>query len=155
MKVGSRSRSLFATAAGALGAAMLIGGVLGAPEVAAATAVADPAAALRLLTPADAQRYTQGFAAMRRGDLIAGQTSEHGLADPSLIGPLEAVRLLHPAYRASYGELSGWLERYADLPEAPRVYDRPCATSPAARLRPTSRPSRPRASARRRRRARS
>ncbi len=106
-----------------MGAAALVGAAFALPQAASATAVADPAAALRVLNPADAQRYTQAFATMRRGDFIAGQNAEHALADPCLIGRLEAVRLLHPAYRAGYGELSGWLERYADLPEAPRVYD--------------------------------
>ncbi len=60
---------------------------------------------------------------MRRGDFIAGQNLSHGIVDPVLMGWLDAVRLLHPAYQANYPELRAWLEVHGDLPTAERVYN--------------------------------
>ena len=103
------------------------------PAVAVATSSADASAmaafskptalALQTLSPQDAARYTQAFAAMRRGDFIGGQNLSHGIGDPMLMGWLDAVRLLHPAYRANYPELKAWLDVHGDLPSAERVYD--------------------------------
>ncbi len=60
---------------------------------------------------------------MRRGDFIGGQNLSHGITDPTLMGWLDAVRLLHPAYKANYAELKAWLDVHGDLPTADRVYD--------------------------------
>jgi soluble lytic murein transglycosylase-like protein len=81
------------------------------------------AASLQVLTPQDAALYAQAFPAMRRGDFIGGQNLSHGISDPLLMGWLDAVRLLHPAYRANYAELKAWLDVHGDLPTAERVYD--------------------------------
>ncbi|MHB8284750.1 MAG: transglycosylase SLT domain-containing protein [Caulobacteraceae bacterium] len=80
-------------------------------------------AALQVLSPADVQRYGLAFSAMRRGDVIAGQNAAHGITDPCLMGRLQAIRLLNPNYTANYPELKTWLDQYADLPEAARIYD--------------------------------
>jgi len=80
-------------------------------------------ASLQPLNAQDAARYGQAFAAMRRGDFIGGQNLSHGISDPILMGWLDAVRLLHPAYKANYAELKAWLETHGDLPTAERVYD--------------------------------
>jgi soluble lytic murein transglycosylase-like protein len=98
---------------------------------AASTAAASPigelgapgAMSLQTLSPQDAARYGQAFAAMRRGDFIAGQNLSHGISDPVLMGWLDAIRLLHPAYQANYAELKAWLDAHGDLPTAERVYD--------------------------------
>jgi soluble lytic murein transglycosylase-like protein len=82
-----------------------------------------PTSSLQPLTPQDATRYAQAFAAVRRGDFIGGQNLSHGLADPLLMGWLDSVRLLHPAYKANYAELKAWLDAHGDLPTAERVYD--------------------------------
>ena len=39
-----------------------------------------------------------------------------------LLGQLEFERLFHANHSATYEELSAWLESYADLSPAPRVY---------------------------------
>ncbi len=78
---------------------------------------------LQPLTTTDAARYAQAFAATRRGDFIGGQNLSHGIGDPILMGWLDAVRLLHPAYQANYAELKAWLDVHGDLPNAERVYD--------------------------------
>jgi len=98
---------------------------------AAAPAETNPIAALsppttsslQALTLPDAARYTQAFAAMRRGDFIGGQNLSRGISDPLLMGWLDSVRLLHPAYHANYAELKAWLDVHGDLPTADRVYD--------------------------------
>jgi soluble lytic murein transglycosylase-like protein len=84
---------------------------------------APAAASVQPLTSEDAAHYSQAFAAVRRGDFIAGQNLGHGVSDPILMGWLDAVRLLHPAYQANYAELRAWLEVHGDLPTAERVYD--------------------------------
>jgi len=89
--------------------------------VAALSAPASPS--LQPLSAQDAARYGQAFAAARRGDFIAGQNLSHGVTDPVLMGWLDAVRLLHPAYQAKYPELKAWLDVHGDLPTAERVYD--------------------------------
>jgi soluble lytic murein transglycosylase-like protein len=95
------------------------------PSAASALAVlpTPTAGSLQTLSPQDAARYAQAFAAMRRGDFIAGENLSHGIGDPILTGWLDAIRLLHPAYRANYPELKAWLDVHGDLPTADRVYD--------------------------------
>jgi soluble lytic murein transglycosylase-like protein len=120
-----RARVIAACAAGSL----LAAGAVALPTSAQASIIppvlapAPTAAALQVLTPADAQRYAQAFSAMRRGDVIAGQNAARGVTDPCLLGRLQAVRLLNPNYTATYAELKIWLDQNADLPEAPRIYD--------------------------------
>jgi soluble lytic murein transglycosylase-like protein len=120
-----RARVIAACAAGSL----LAAGVVALPPSARAAVIppalapAPTTAALQVLNPADAQRYAQAFSAMRRGDVIAGQTAARGITDPCLMGRLQAVRLLNPNYTANYAELKLWLDQNADLPEAPRIYD--------------------------------
>jgi len=116
-------------------------------QAASAAVAAGPVLALTTplqpLTASDAQRYGQAFAAMRRGDFIAGQNLSHGISDPILLGWLSAIRLLHPAYQANYAELKAWLDVHGDLPTAERVYDPALKRKPAgapAPKRPTSPP---------------
>jgi soluble lytic murein transglycosylase-like protein len=119
------ARVIAACAAGSI----LAAGALALPQSALASVIppvlapAPTTAALQVLTPADAQRYAQAFAAMRRGDVIAGQNAARGISDPCLMGRLQAIRLLNPNYTANYAELKVWLDQNAELPEAARIYD--------------------------------
>lgn len=75
------------------------------------------------LTPADRLSYTTAFDALRRGDLEAARLSARQAKDRVLLGQVEFERLFHPDHVATYEELSAWLDDYADLPCADRVYD--------------------------------
>lgn len=83
------------------------------------TAEASP----KSLSQSDADNYAAAFAATERGDFIGAQMFAAQIADEALKGHLQRLQLLHPsAHRASYEELSAWLERYADLAGSDRVY---------------------------------
>lgn len=83
------------------------------------TAEASP----KSLSQSDADNYAAAFAATERGDFIGAQMFAAQIADEALKGHLLRLQLLHPsAHRATYEELSAWLERYADLAGADRVY---------------------------------
>lgn len=74
------------------------------------------------LSNADRLSYTSAFDALRRGDLDAARSSARQAGDRVLLGTVEFERLFHPDYTASFDELSAWLNDYADLPSAQRVY---------------------------------
>lgn len=74
------------------------------------------------LSPADRLSYTTAFDALRRGDLELARASARQAQDRVLLGQVEFERLFHRSHTATYDELSAWLETYADLPEAGRVY---------------------------------
>jgi soluble lytic murein transglycosylase-like protein len=74
------------------------------------------------LSSADRLTYTTAFDALRRGDLESARNSARQANDHVLLGTVEFERLFHPDYSASFEELSGWLQDYADLPTAQRVY---------------------------------
>lgn len=88
----------------------------------------DPAAVeLRLprpLGPEDALRYRMIFEVQKQGLWQSADRQIRKLRDRALLGHVLAQRYLHPTkYRTSYRELADWLARYADLPQAPRLYD--------------------------------
>lgn len=74
------------------------------------------------LSNADRLSYTSAFDALRRGDLDAARAAARQAGDRVLLGQVEFERLFHPDYTASYDELAAWLQDYADLPSAQRVY---------------------------------
>ncbi|MBX9615359.1 MAG: lytic transglycosylase domain-containing protein [Caulobacteraceae bacterium] len=74
------------------------------------------------LSRADRLSYTTAFDALRRGDLESARNSARQANDHVLLGTVEFERLFHPDYTASFEELSAWLQDYADLPTAQRVY---------------------------------
>lgn len=87
------------------------------------TGLTTPASAqVRVLSSSDRLSYTNAYDALRRGDLEAARASARQADDHVLLGQVEFERLFHPDYVSSFEELSAWLEDYADLPEAPRVY---------------------------------
>ncbi len=76
----------------------------------------------RALSEADRLSYTTAFDALRRGQLEAARESAQRVQDRVLLGQLEFERLFHADHTATFAELSAWLESYADLTPAPRVY---------------------------------
>jgi len=77
----------------------------------------------RVLTDDDVARYAKIFRLQRKGDWEAADHEIAGLKNRVLIGHVRFQRYMHPtAYRSRYDELKDWLDHYADLPEAARVY---------------------------------
>ncbi|WP_122464924.1 lytic transglycosylase domain-containing protein [Brevundimonas lutea] len=74
------------------------------------------------LSAADRLSYTNAFDALRRGQIDEARASARGASDRILVGLIEFEALFHPSHTATYEELSAWLEQYADLPSADRVY---------------------------------
>ncbi|MFK0300006.1 lytic transglycosylase domain-containing protein [Brevundimonas sp. NPDC090276] len=74
------------------------------------------------LSSSDRLSYTTAFDALRRGDLELARASARQAQDRILLGQVEFERLFHPTHVATYDELAAWLETYADLPMAQRVY---------------------------------
>ena len=104
------------TVRSALGALAAI--IVGLASFQPGTAVAEP----RALSPWDAQLYAAAFDAVKRGDFAAADAKLAQVNDKCLQGMVEFNKLFHPtAYKATYAELVAWLERYGDLPVAPRV----------------------------------
>lgn len=87
-----------------------------------ATAQTARVPAPRALSDADRLTYTSAFDALRRGQLSEARDAARRLNDRVLLGQLEFERLFHPAHTATFAELSAWLDEYADLTPAPRVY---------------------------------
>lgn len=75
------------------------------------------------LSSADRISYTTAFDALRRGDLEAARASASQAQDRVLMGQVEFERLFHRDHSATYEELVAWLNQYADLPCAGRVYN--------------------------------
>ena len=76
----------------------------------------------KALSNADRLSYTTAFDALRRGDLELARISARQANDRVLLGQVEFERLFHPDHVATYDELAAWLDDYADLPVAQRVY---------------------------------
>ncbi len=76
-----------------------------------------------VLDRADAERYRRIFALQDLGKWRAADRIIARLGDRRLMGHVLAQRYLHPTkYRSSYRELRDWLNRYADHPDARRIY---------------------------------
>lgn len=92
---------------------------LGGPEFDNSTAASVP----KPLSERDAKLYEQIFAVQKDGRWKDADRLISRLSDDVLMGHVMAQRYLHPtAYRSRYHELKGWLAKYADLPEADRIY---------------------------------
>ena len=77
----------------------------------------------RVLSAEDVQRYQKIFALQRRGKWKAADREIAKLTNRRLMGHVLYQRLMHPkAYRAKYKELKDWMAKYADHPDARRVY---------------------------------
>lgn len=72
---------------------------------------------------ADVDRYRQIFRLQENGNWAAADRLIDKLEDTRLMGHVLAQRYLHPtAYTSKFQELSEWLAKYADHPQAPRIY---------------------------------
>ncbi len=92
----------------------------------------------RPLSRADADRYRRVFALQLAGKWAAADAVIAALTDQVLMGTVLAQRYLHPtAYRSKYAELKSWLDRYADHPDAPRIYALALKRQPAGAPAPT------------------
>ena len=82
-----------------------------------------PAPFPSILNAADIERYRNIFTAQKRGRWTAARHLIRDLDDRILMGHVLAQRYLHPTkYRSRYGELAGWMGRYADHPDAKRIH---------------------------------
>jgi len=88
-----------------------------------------PVAAVReldlpsVLSEADVRRYRKIFAVQEPGDWKAADKLIKELENPLLLGHVMSQRYLHPTkYRSRYKELKAWMDKYADHPEARRIY---------------------------------
>lgn len=75
------------------------------------------------LSQEDAARYGHIFAFQDMGDFDGANKEIEKLDDHRLMGHVLRERLLHPEYKASRAELSGWMKDYADHPGAQKVYE--------------------------------
>jgi soluble lytic murein transglycosylase-like protein len=93
--------------------------------------------AVQALTPWDAQLYSAAFDAARKGEHDAAAEKIAEVSDKSLAGHVEFLRLMSPnGPKASYDELSAWLDKYGDHPGADRVYSLAQKRKPADALPP-------------------
>jgi soluble lytic murein transglycosylase len=74
------------------------------------------------LRPSDAALMRRIFAFQDRGDVPDAIRSAAGLEDPLLLGTALADRYLGRYHRATSDELTDWLARYGDQPEASAVH---------------------------------
>ncbi len=71
----------------------------------------------------DVALYSRLIALQKDGNMKQAIREMGRIQNPLLTGHLLAQRYLHPtAWRSSYKELSGWLAKYNDHPDASRIY---------------------------------
>ena len=76
-----------------------------------------------LLNEADAARYRIVFELQKNGEWKDADKIIKRITDRALMGHVLAQRYLHPTkYRSRYKELKAWMAKYADHPEARRIY---------------------------------
>lgn len=127
---GGRTRSWAKALAGSVLLLAASAGSFSGPSMAAtpAQAAVDPrgdiaSQGLPSVLPAkDAERYRAIFSHQDAGRFAQADREIALLGDRVLMGPVLAQRYLHPGYKATYKELSDWLARHADQPEAKRIY---------------------------------
>ncbi len=112
----------------------------GAPILAGAADIADPAEQIALvvprgaapgspaelalptpLSPSDAALARRVFAAQAAGQMVAAEREAAALSTPLLNGPILADRALRRARRAEPAALRAWLAAYGDQPDAPII----------------------------------
>lgn len=106
-------------------------GGLGAPDESAGVELPD------ILSQEDAVRYSAIFSHQKRGRWRTADREIGKLSDKVLMGHVLAQRYLHPTrYRSRFRELADWLARYADHPEANRIYRLALKRRPKSAARP-------------------
>ena len=77
----------------------------------------------KILKSEDIKLYQRIFDVQESGDWKHADALIAGLMDKALMGHVLAQRYLHPTkYRSRYKELKNWMAKYADHPDAPRLY---------------------------------
>jgi soluble lytic murein transglycosylase len=76
----------------------------------------------RPLRPGDVEVMRRIFAFQSRGDIPAAIRATTELDDTLLLGNVLSDRYLGRRHRATPDELTGWLERYRDLPDATAIH---------------------------------
>jgi soluble lytic murein transglycosylase-like protein len=77
-----------------------------------------------IVSESDASRYRVIFKLQENGDWRAADKMVNKLDNKILMGHILAQRYLHPTkYRSRYKELKAWLDKYADHPQARRLYN--------------------------------
>lgn len=93
------------------------------------------------LSPIDAGLYKRIFRYQAVGDLKKADKEIAKLQDHRLRGYMLYQRYMHPtAYRSKYQELKSWLDLYADLPGADKVYRLALARLPKGETEPLRKP---------------
>jgi soluble lytic murein transglycosylase-like protein len=102
-------------------AAICVGGAATAQD--AIFQPSNNAQSMQVLSPADADRYREIFAAERAGRFEKASSLMAEVSDTSLKGYARAQHFLSPhSKRAAVSELIEWLREYRDLPIADRIY---------------------------------
>ncbi len=76
----------------------------------------------QILKPGDVARYRRIFALQARRQFRAANREIAQLSDRILLGHVLSQRYMGRGYRTHYRELRAWMARYADHPEAVRIY---------------------------------
>lgn len=76
-----------------------------------------------LIDKDDVRLYKKIFRALEQGDFEETDELIADLDNHILLGTVLAEKYLHPKYQSSFEELSAWMEQYAELPAAPRIYN--------------------------------
>jgi soluble lytic murein transglycosylase len=74
------------------------------------------------LNQQEVARYRRIFELQDATDWAAADKLIAEVTDMRLMGHVEYQRLMHPSHKATYHELRGWLERYADHAGADKIY---------------------------------
>ena len=76
-----------------------------------------------VLSEKDIERYQRIFELQQEAKWDQAQREINRLDNPILLGHVNFQKLMHPTgYRSKYSELAAWMKRYADHPNAWRVY---------------------------------
>ena len=76
-----------------------------------------------VLSEKDIERYQRIFELQQQAQWDKAQREINRLENPILMGHVTFQKLMHPTgYRSKYSELAAWMKRYADHPNAWRVY---------------------------------
>lgn len=74
------------------------------------------------LSDSDARTYAAAFDAVKKGQFDLAEAIASAVQDTCLRGRLQYAKLMHAAYKSTYGELKTWLDHYRDQPGADRIF---------------------------------
>jgi len=75
-----------------------------------------------VLSAEERDRYRRIFQAQSSRDWATADAEIAKVGDKTLMGYVDAQRLLSPGYTARYEQLAAWLQDYNDHPDAPAIY---------------------------------